>query len=629
MDRATAARQPVEQTPLPGRSGSSAFDPVMAFLSLVLVSGFYLDLWAHNHGRVDDTFFTPWHAFLYAGAGAIGGLLVGKAWGARSRGERWQEWLPPGYGLSLIGFAVFLVGGVVDLGWHETFGFEENTDALLSPSHLALAFGGVAMVAGPARAEWQRGPSEGFPRWLVWAVPMAAILSILTAFTMYAHPAVAVLADQVATTGAERSSLLLVDMESGTQTRIPAEDDTWLPAVLPDGSAIVATVWSGGDESTLVKMNLDGSDRQVLWSGPGRFNHAAVSPDGTRIAFNALVEGGGDEIMTIAIDGGDLMQVTDHPADDWGPDWSPDGETIVFSSSRDGDFDLYTVDADGGEPVQLVDLDGLQGAPAWSPDGSLIAFGSSELGDFDIYVVAADGSEPTAVSSHEAEEGGPVWSPDGRTIAFSSSRDGNNELYVTDRSGSETRNVTANPAAHDAWGGIAWTPDGRTIVTNTSAWAAPFDDPFVRLDLGMASLLIQSALISGVLLVIMRRGSLPVGAISLILVVNATLMAVLQDNYWYVAPALAAGIVGDAVSHVARALPTPRRAQLLAFAVPALWYAAYLAAVAVTSEGLGWSIHVIAGAPILAGVVGYLLSLVAFDRAGGEVPLPADVESHV
>lgn len=620
MDEATIALSPAPEGPAPDEARPSRFDSVMAFLSLVLVSGFFLDLWAHNHGRVDDTFFTPWHAFLYGGSGAIGGLLLAKAFGARSRGEPRERWLPAGYGLALIGAGIFVVAGGVDLAWHETFGFEENTDALLSPSHLLLAVGGVGMVSGPARAEWHRAPSTRFPDWLVWAVPVAAILSILTAFTMYVHPAVGTYPSEVVSAGAERSSLLLVDLQTGAQTRLPAEDDMWLPTVLPDGSAVVVTVWSGGDESSLVKLSLDGSDQQVLWTGAGRFNHAAVSPDGSRIAFNALINGGGDEILTIGIDGGEPVRVTNHPADDWGPDWSPDGETIVFSSSRDGDFDLFTVDAGGGEATRLLDLDGLQGAPAWSPDGSLIAFGSSEHGNFDIYVIASDGSRLRAVSSHEADEGGPVWSPDGQAIAFSSSRDGNNEVYVADLSGGEFENVTANPAAHDGWGGIAWAPDGRTIITNTSAWAQPFDDAFVRLDLGIASLLVQSALISGVLLLLLRRGSLPTGSIVVILGVNGALMTVLQDNYWYVVPALLAGIAGDAIAHATGSRPPVIRARLLSFAVPALWYVAYLATLAIISGGLSWSIHVITGAPILAGIVGFLLSLVAFDTSDRAEP---------
>lgn len=35
--------------------------------------------------------------------------------------------------------------------------------------------------------------------------------------------------------------------------------------------------------------------------------------------------------------------------------WSADGEQLIFSSTRDGDADLYTIDADGGDETQLTD----------------------------------------------------------------------------------------------------------------------------------------------------------------------------------------------------------------------------------------------------------------------------------
>lgn len=44
-------------------------DWAVAGLSAGVIVGFYVDLWAHEHGRVGDMFLTPWHAILYAGVG--------------------------------------------------------------------------------------------------------------------------------------------------------------------------------------------------------------------------------------------------------------------------------------------------------------------------------------------------------------------------------------------------------------------------------------------------------------------------------------------------------------------------------------------------------------------------------
>ena len=43
------------------------FDWVMAVLSAWLLGGAFVDGWAHTHGKVDTTFFTPWHAAFYTG----------------------------------------------------------------------------------------------------------------------------------------------------------------------------------------------------------------------------------------------------------------------------------------------------------------------------------------------------------------------------------------------------------------------------------------------------------------------------------------------------------------------------------------------------------------------------------
>lgn len=75
-----------------------------------LVGGAYLDNWAHAHIATLDTFFTPWHGVLYSGFAACAAVL----------GARWlrERSLPAGYGLSLVGCAMFVAGGLGDMLWH-------------------------------------------------------------------------------------------------------------------------------------------------------------------------------------------------------------------------------------------------------------------------------------------------------------------------------------------------------------------------------------------------------------------------------------------------------------------------------------------------------------------------------
>src|SRR5688572_33477037 len=97
---------------------SSRFDWAATVLSLTFLGGLFLDGWAHTHGRVDETFLTPWHAVLYSGYLALAGLLAGRAGRGIARGSSWRSALPDGYGLALAGAALWVIGGPLDAAWH-------------------------------------------------------------------------------------------------------------------------------------------------------------------------------------------------------------------------------------------------------------------------------------------------------------------------------------------------------------------------------------------------------------------------------------------------------------------------------------------------------------------------------
>jgi hypothetical protein len=168
-------------------SANLKFDLFFAALSVYFLCGLFLDGWAHNHGKVDDTFVTPWHAVLYSGFGFIGLLLVGTQFVNVLRGHVWTRALPRGYGLGLLGVLLFGAGGGFDFAWHSIFGFEANIEALLSPAHLLLATGAMLFVTAPLRAVWGRIGQRGWAQLLPALVSLIVVYMALTFFTQYAH----------------------------------------------------------------------------------------------------------------------------------------------------------------------------------------------------------------------------------------------------------------------------------------------------------------------------------------------------------------------------------------------------------------------------------------------------------
>ena len=121
---------------------------------------------------------------------------------------------------------------------------------------------------------------------------------------------------------------------------------------------------------------------------------------------------------------------------------SPDRTTIVFSSNRQGDFDLYLMDPDGQNLRRLTTQAGADGDPAWTPDGKRIVYTATRAGASQIFSVNPDGSEPRQLTTAGGGNVSPVVSPDGKSIAFISGRDGNDELYRMDLDGSNQVNLS-------------------------------------------------------------------------------------------------------------------------------------------------------------------------------------------
>jgi hypothetical protein len=149
-------------------------DLAAALLGTWVVGGLFLDGWAHVNQPGLETFFSPWHGVFYLGF-VVSTVVLARLVAQYQRGGRFDPALvPAGYGLGLVGVALFVAGGVADGAWHTMFGVEAGVAALLSPSHLLLLGGGLLMVTSPVRSAWS---SPGLPA----RAPALALLPALWA----------------------------------------------------------------------------------------------------------------------------------------------------------------------------------------------------------------------------------------------------------------------------------------------------------------------------------------------------------------------------------------------------------------------------------------------------------------
>ncbi len=175
----------------------------------------------------------------------------------------------------------------------------------------------------------------------------------------------------------------------------------------------------------------------------------------TKIAFTSSRDGNKD-IYVMGGDGSNQRRVTVNPARDEDPAWSPDGAKIAFVSNRNkGRNEIWVIDADGKNPIRLTDGFG-DSNPDWSPDGTKIVYDA-----VGITVIDADGKDKRLLKNAKGLH--PTWSPDGERIAFIAGKNPGDDaqIYVMDVDGRNRTQLTHDPVHKRL---PSWSHDGKRIA---------------------------------------------------------------------------------------------------------------------------------------------------------------------
>ncbi len=600
-------------------------DGVMALLCGWLVLGLYIDGWAHRHFKI-ETFFTPWHLILYTGFLSVASCLLVALYRNHIRGYPWRRAMPAGYELSFLGLAIFMLSGFGDLIWHELFGFEHDLEALLSPTHLVLALGGTLMIAGRFRSAWQRDDHPSAPslatQWPM-LLSLTLLLSIMTFFTQFAHPFVEIWLVQEKARWDLQREIFIMQADGRGQTRLARSPGQGVshPCWSADGRRIVfaAGTWTHNQnvpsDAEIYVMDADGTDPIRLTDNDSYDGHPSWSPDASQIAFESFRDGT-HAIYVMNADGSKQVRITHSPGRQVLPAWSPDGEKIVFVSERDGATEIDVIDVKGGDQARLTTV-GEDSYPVWSPNGQQIAFASRRDGDWKIYVMDASGRNLRRLTHDKGSDRFPSWSPDGRRIAFASNRDKNWEVYAIVPEGEIATNLTNNPATEDATDARpSWSPDSTRITFGSIGH--PRHSRFLRQALGIASILVQTALAMGLILLTVWRWDLSFPSLTLVFTLNAALNLTQSAEYHFplLGAAALAGLAADLLLKLLKpSASKPQALRLFGFTVPSLFYGAFFMVLMFTGA-IGWSAHLWMGSILLAGITGWLLSCLLVPPSG-------------
>jgi Tol biopolymer transport system component len=256
-----------------------------------------------------------------------------------------------------------------------------------------------------------------------------------------------------------------------------------------------------------------GADPLQISSGQGATTCSHFYPDGEHLLYASTHLAGPEcppkpdmsqgyvwaiydsyDIFKAKSDGSEVTRLTETPGyDAEGTVCAKDG-SVVFTSVRDGDIELYRMDADGKNVKRLTSEPGYDGGAFFNAECSKIVWRASrpkpgpELDNYrallqkglvrptklELYVANGDGSEPRQVTYLDSASFAPFWYPKRERIIFSSNygdpQGREFDLWAINADGTELERITFTPGFD---GFPMFTPDGQHLIFASNRATAP------------------------------------------------------------------------------------------------------------------------------------------------------------
>ncbi len=211
-----------------------------------------------------------------------------------------------------------------------------------------------------------------------------------------------------------------IDVNGGNELKLTNQENNFSPKYLSDNTIIFSSAvnynWSG-----IYKMNIDGSNKQLLTPANKSFSDPQISPDGSKISVTSNDQNG-SQIFVMNVNGSGLKQLTftvspswidiSYPRDgNYGPVWSPDSKRLAYVSYENGSPDIFVMNANGTGNKRLTDTPLRDESPAWTKDGNYILFSSNRNLNVssEIYIMKPEGQLQTPLTGYIADDIYPVF----------------------------------------------------------------------------------------------------------------------------------------------------------------------------------------------------------------------------
>jgi Tol biopolymer transport system component/DNA-binding winged helix-turn-helix (wHTH) protein len=244
----------------------------------------------------------------------------------------------------------------------------------------------------------------------------------------------------------------------------------------PDGRWLACVGHIGGDTAPRVLViSPETFEVRAITSPPDMSRGdqtPAFSPDGAWIAFARRDAVFQEDVYLISSDGKGERRLTTGQGRIVGLDWMPDGESLIISTSRSHDYQLWQLHIGDGSLTWMPTRGDRVTRPSVARNGRTLVYENQPVSG-NIYRLpspletATEKLEPAPLILSTRLDTEPTYSPDGSRIAFQSTRTGHPEIWICDANGANPRCLTSfegSPLYNPCW-----SPDGRRIVVSVLA----------------------------------------------------------------------------------------------------------------------------------------------------------------
>jgi len=252
----------------------------------------------------------------------------------------------------------------------------------------------------------------------------------------------------------------------------------------------------------IFRMNADGTNQRQVSVGDGRTTCGFIMNDGGMIYSSTHGHGTGCmwkpdhrqgyvwplypemDIWVAAADGADARVVFASDGYDAEATVCPKDGRVIFTSTKDGDPELYVMNQDGSDVRRLTNTPGYDGGAFFSPDCSKIVWRASrpegaaleqirallaknmvKPSKLEIFVADADGTNVVQVTKNGAANFAPYMHPDNRRLLYVSNqadpKGRNFDIYLINVDGTGQQRITTNPTFD---GFPMFTHDGKRLA---------------------------------------------------------------------------------------------------------------------------------------------------------------------